>query len=90
MITILDEATPAPPHEPRRAIVVLARFRDGTRRVRVCETVEEVRRFVAGEQMVTGAGRWATELGQGREEGRADITYTTSAELAAAVRSLIA
>lgn len=90
MITLLDDAAPAPAHEPKRAIIVLARFRDGSRRVRVCETVEEVRRFVAGEQMMSGAGRWATALGQGREERRADITYTTSAELAAAVRTLLA
>lgn len=74
--------------DPRtRAIIVVARFADGSRRVRACSTVEEARAFVAGE------GEYSTHrmpVGQGREESRTECWYATTDELIAALKKAIA
>jgi hypothetical protein len=55
-----------------RAIVVVARFPDQSRRARICESVEQVRAFLAGEDVYTGRHPYRERVGRGTLERKID------------------
>lgn len=75
---------------PKRAIIVVARFADNSRRAHVCDNVEQVRAFVAGEGLFVGSGPYRQPLGRGVKELERDVHYSEQSELLDALRSAIA
>jgi hypothetical protein len=78
-----------PPIGATRAIITVARFRDGSRRVKACADVEEARRFVAGEGLTIGRRPRLEPIGQGLEESRRDVYYRSDDELLEHLRAAI-
>lgn len=72
--------------ERQRAIIMVVRFADGTRRVRACTTAEEARAFAAGETEYWRTHPYNVSLGSGTLERREDCFYTTHDELVAALK----